>query len=106
MNDAKHLRIMLDSAQFHMIPIPFVDGGTSINISGYASTSIYVHASSDGWILLRSDLGSHMSALILANVSMILQSMRWWIFLIGIPHTTWRYTYLDFRAITCCVVVR
>jgi hypothetical protein len=40
-------------------------------------------------LILRSYLGSHMSTLIPANASVILQSMRWWIFLIGIPYTMW-----------------
>ena len=31
-----------------------------------------------------------MYVLVPMNVSMILQSWRWWIFRVGIPHTTWR----------------
>jgi hypothetical protein len=45
-------------------------------LGGYANTRVYVRKASDGWILLRSYLGSHMFGLIPVNVSMILQSMR------------------------------
>jgi hypothetical protein len=37
-----------------------------------------------------------MYALILVNVFMILQSMRWWIFHVGLPHTTWRICYSQY----------
>ena len=41
-----------------------------------------------------------MYVLISVNVSMMLQSMWWWIFCVGIPHTTWGiFMYLDLRAI-------
>jgi hypothetical protein len=59
-------------------------------LSCYANTRVYVREATDGWIFLRSYLGYHMYILVPVNVSLILQSTRWWIFGVGIPHTTWR----------------
>ncbi len=72
-----------------MIKIPITGGKYPSVLGGCASTRVYVREASDGWIELRSYLGSHMYVLIPVNVSMILQSMRWWIFCAGIPHTRW-----------------
>jgi hypothetical protein len=72
-----------------MIQIPITDGQNHHCLSSYASTRVYAREAVDGWILSRSYLGSHMYVMIPVNVSMILQSMTWWIFREGIPHTTW-----------------
>jgi hypothetical protein len=56
---------------------------------GFASTRVYVREATDGWIFLRSYLDFPMHVLVPMIVSMILQSSRWWIFRVGIPHTTW-----------------
>jgi hypothetical protein len=57
---------------------------------GCASTRVYVRKATDSWIFLRSYLDfSSMYILVLIIVSMIFQSSRWWIFRVGIPHTTW-----------------
>ncbi len=57
---------------------------------GSESTRVYIHKATDGWIFLRSYLDFPMCVRVPMIVSMILQSSRWWIFLVGIPHTTWR----------------
>ncbi len=56
---------------------------------GSKSTRVYVREATDGWIFLRSYLDFPMYVLVPMIVSMILQSSRWWIFRVGIPHTTW-----------------
>ena len=71
-----------------MLALFFMSTALTNSLSGYASTRVYVCKATDGSIFLRSYLGSHMYALIPVNVSMILQSMRWWIFHVRIPHTT------------------
>ncbi len=57
---------------------------------GSESTGVYVREATDGWIFLRSYLDFPMYVLVLMIVSTILQSSRWWISRVGIPHTTWR----------------
>ncbi len=57
---------------------------------GCASTRVYVREATDGWIFLRSYLDFPMCVRVRMIVSTILQSLRWWIFRVGIPHTTWR----------------
>ncbi len=57
---------------------------------GSARTRVYVRKATDGWILLRSYLDFPMYVLVLVIASKILQPSRWWIFRVGIPHTTWR----------------
>ena len=81
MNETKLVVIMWDSTRSHMIQMPITDAQNHQWLSGYASTKVYVRKATDGWILLKSYLGSHMYVLIPVNVSMILQSMRRWILL-------------------------
>ncbi len=57
---------------------------------GSVSTRVYVRDATDGWIFLRSYLDFPMCVRVPMIVSTILQSSRWWIFRVGIPHTTWR----------------
>ncbi len=57
---------------------------------GSESTRVYVHKATDGWIFLRSYLDFPMCVQVPMIVSMILQSSRWRIFRVGIPHTMWR----------------
>ena len=59
-----------------MIQMPITEGEHPSVLSGYASTRVYVREAADGWILLKSYLGSHMYVLAPVNVSRILQSMR------------------------------
>jgi hypothetical protein len=56
---------------------------------GSESTRVYVHEATDGWIFLRSYLDFPMCVRVPMIVSTILQSSRWWIFRVGVPHTTW-----------------
>ncbi len=65
---------------------------------GSASTRVYVREATDGWIFLRSYLDFPMCELIPMIVSMILQSSRWWIFRVGIPHTTWGIHVLGYSS--------
>jgi hypothetical protein len=85
--------IVKNSTRSHMIQIPITEGEHSSVLSGYASTRVYVPKVADSWILLKSHLGSHMYVMDPVNVSMILQSMRWQIFHVRIPHTTWCICY-------------
>jgi hypothetical protein len=54
------------------------------------STRVYVRKATDGWIFLMSYLDFPVCIRVPMIVSMILQSLRWRIFCVGIPHTTWR----------------
>ncbi len=57
--------------------------------NGSESTRVYVRKTTDGWIFLRSYLNFPMCVRVSMIVSMILQSLRWRIFHVGIPHTAW-----------------
>ena len=88
---------MCISCRFLHHPIVFRNlswwGTCPSSLSGCASTRVYVCEATDGWIFLRSYLDFPMYVLVPMIVSMILQSWRWWIFHVGIPHTTWRICY-------------
>ncbi len=55
---------------------------------GSGSTRVYICKATDGWILLRSYLDFPMCVRVPMIVSTILQSLRWRIFRVEIPHTT------------------
>ena len=65
---------------------------------GCTSTRVYVCKTADNWMYLRSYLGFSYVHTDSCIVSMMLQSVRWWIFRIGIPHTTWRVHILGSRS--------
>ncbi len=56
---------------------------------GSESTRVYARKATDCWIFLRSYLDFPMCVRVPMIVSTILQSSRWWISRVGIPHTTW-----------------
>ncbi len=56
-SDAKHVCIVYDSTQSHMIQKSNVMGEHPSLLSGCASTRVYVRKAADGWIFLRSYLG-------------------------------------------------
>ena len=80
-----------------MIRIPVTGGKYPSVLGGCASTRVYVRVALTIGSLSRSYLGSHMYTLIPHSIFMILQSVRWWIFRVGIPHTTWRVHVLGSR---------
>ena len=58
-------------------------------LSGCASMRVYIRRAADGWIFLRSYQGFTYVCTDSNECITILQSPRWWIFRVGIPHTTW-----------------
>ena len=64
-----------------------MDSAISV-LSGCASTRVYVREPLTVGLSGGPTIGSHMYVLVPVNVSYNTSINRWWIFHVGIPHTT------------------